>query len=447
MPPRTSLSYCLSVLSDFLPEDLPSLTQDLPTELILQALWATGTASIRRRRLPTEQVVWLVLGMALFRHLSIVQIVDQLGLALPKGRSAIVPAAIPQARARLGPLPLQWLFDATAQRWAQHSARESDFCGLALYGIDGTTLRVPDSAENRAHFSGTDTHRGPSGYPLLRLVTLMAVRSHLIAAAALGRYAAHELTYAESLWEQVPERSLVVLDRGYLSAWVFHRLRTGADQRHFLIRLRTDFKARVVKRLGPGDELVELRVSREARKKHPELPETMQLRRLSYQRKGFRKQAVLTSLLDPKAYPATKVVAAYHERWEVELGFDEVKTEMLEQKESLRSQRVEAVEQEAWGVLLAYNLVRQEMVRLGKLCRVEPYRLSFAGTLTMLWQLWQLMSLRFAGGIPALVQRWEAQMQRLILPPRRTQRTYPRAVKIKMSNYDRKRPVVDGDGA
>jgi IS4 transposase len=91
----------------------------------------------------------------------------------------------------------------------------------------------------------------------------------------------------------------------------------------------------------------------------------MQLRRLNYQRKGFRKQAVLTSLLDPNKYPATKVVAAYHERWEVELGFDEVKTERLEQKESLRSQRVEAVEQEAWGVLLAYNLVRQEMVRLG----------------------------------------------------------------------------------
>lgn len=141
------------------------------------------------------------------------------------------------------------------------------------------------------------------------------------------------------------------------------------------------------------------------------------------------------------------MVAAYHERWEVELGFDEVKTEMLEQKESLRSQRIEAVEQEAWGVLLAYNLVRQEMVRLGKLCRVEPYRLSFAGTLTRLWQLWQMMSLRFAGGIPALVQRWEAQMQRLILPRRRSQRSYPRAVKFKMSNYDRKRPVVDGKKA
>ncbi len=447
MPPRTSLSYCLSVLSDFLPEDLPSLTADLPTELILQALWATGSASIRRRRLPAEQVVWLVLGMALFRHLSIVQIVDQLGLALPKGRSAIVPAAIHQARARLGALPMRWLFAATAQRWAQDSARDNDFCGLALYGLDGTTLRVPDSDENRAHFGGTDTHRGPSGYPLLRVVTLMAVRSHLLAAAALGPYAAHELTYAESLWEQVPERSLVVLDRGFFSAWVFHRLLTGAAQRHFLIRLRTDFKARLVKRLGPGDHIVELRVSGQARKKHPELPETMQLRRLSYQRKGFRTQAVLTSMMDPNAYPATKVVAAYHERWEIELGFDEVKTEMLEQKQSLRSQSVEAVEQEAWGILLAYNLVRQEMVRLGKLCRVEPYRLSFAGTLTMLWQLWQMMSLRFAGGIPALVQRWESQMQRLILPPRRSQRSYPRAVKIKMSNYARKRPTVDGEEA
>lgn len=116
MPPRSSLGHCLSILTDFLPQDLPSLPQDLPHALILQALYATCSATLRRRRLPAEQVVWLVLGMALFRHLSIVQIVDQLGLAMPKGRSAVVPAAIHQARAKLGALPLLWLFQATAAR-------------------------------------------------------------------------------------------------------------------------------------------------------------------------------------------------------------------------------------------------------------------------------------------------------------------------------------------
>ena len=111
-----------------------------------------------------------------------------------------------------------------------------------------------------------------------------------------------------------------------------------------------------------------------------------------------------------------------------------------------------AVDQEAWGVLLAYNLVRQERVRIGKLCKVAPYRLSLAGMLTMLWQVWQvwqvwqLMSLRAGGTIVNLMASWDAQMQRLLWPKRRP-RSYPRAVKIKMSNYDRKRPISDGKRA
>ena len=446
MAPRTSLSHCLSLLSDVVPQDVATLVNDLPAELILQALSATGSASIRRRKLPAEQVVWLVLGMALFRHLPIVQIVDQLGLALPKG-PPLVPSAIHKARQRLGALPLLWLFEATAHRWAQDSASAHRFRGLRVYGIDGTTLRVADSPENRAHFGGTQTHRGPSGYPLVRLVALMALRSHLLQAAAFGPYDTHELGYAEPLFSQVPDESLVILDRGFFAASVFHSLLSQGTQRHFLIRTRKDLKARVMRRLGPGDELVELRVSATARRQHPELPETLTLRRVVYQRKGHRPQALLTSLLEPSAYPAPQLAALYHERWELELGFDEVKTEMLDRQESLRSKHPDAVEQEVWGVLLAYNLVRLEMERLAALTHVEPIQLSFSGTLLMLMQLWQLMSLRFPGSFVRLLHSVEAQMQRLLLPPRRSQRSYPRAVKIKMSNYDRKRPSTVRKGA
>ncbi len=74
MAPRTDLRFCLSLLNQVLLEQLPALTQDLPAQLIAQALQSTGHATIRRRRLPAEQIVWLVLCMALFRHLSIVDI-------------------------------------------------------------------------------------------------------------------------------------------------------------------------------------------------------------------------------------------------------------------------------------------------------------------------------------------------------------------------------------
>lgn len=134
--------------------------------------------------------------MSLFRHVPIVQIVDQLWLAVPKG-PPVVPSAIHQARARLGPLPLLWLFEATAYKCAHHSACEHAWHGLGVYGMDGATLRVPDSDQNRPQFGGTQTSRGKSGYPLVRLVALMALRSHLVAAAAMGPYETGELGYAK----------------------------------------------------------------------------------------------------------------------------------------------------------------------------------------------------------------------------------------------------------
>ena len=79
---------------------------------------------MRRRRLPAEQVVWLVIGMALLRDLPIADVVRQLELALPneRGDRMVARGAIPPARARLGAAPVEWLFVRTADEWAHRSA-------------------------------------------------------------------------------------------------------------------------------------------------------------------------------------------------------------------------------------------------------------------------------------------------------------------------------------
>lgn len=150
---------------------------------IEEALELTGTATVRRRRLPAEMVIWLVLGLALFRNDSIANVLRMLDLALPdrKGKS-VTSGAIAQARDRLGDEPLRWLFVRSAQKGARESADKHRWRGLALYGVDGTRVRVPDSPENRAHFGGQRGRDGSdSGYPLGRMATLMALRSHLLA--------------------------------------------------------------------------------------------------------------------------------------------------------------------------------------------------------------------------------------------------------------------------
>ncbi len=430
------------------PESFEKFSRHLDRAWIEEALLSTGTATVRRRRLPAEQVVWLVIGMALLRDLPIADVVRQLELALPDGRDATVaPSAIPPARARVGAAPLEWLFVRTAEEWAHRSADGDRWRGLALYGADGSTLRVADSDENRRHFGGQPAGkhgRGESGYPSVRLVVLMALRSHLIAAASFGPYAIDERHYAVDLWSSLPDQSLLLLDRNYLQANVMVPLHDEARGRHWLMRAKKNTATRTLRKLSKGDAIVEMTVSEEARRKDPSLPKTMEVRAIDYQRPGHEKQQLLTSLLDGKRYPAAEVAALYHERWELELGYDEIKTEMLEREESIRSRRPELVEQELWGILVAYNLVRLEMERIANEIDVAPLRISFVEALRLIREQWQWAAITGTpGAIPKRLQSMRDKIRRYLLPERRSARSYPRAVKIKMSSYplNRRKPL------
>lgn len=421
------------------------LLAGVPPEWVEEALEATGTATLRKRRLPAEQVLWLVLGMALYRDRPIFELVERLDLVLPvpgkRRQKGVAPSAVTQARARLGPAPVRFLFERTAAKWAHESARRHAWRGLSLYGVDGTTLRVPDSPDNRRHFGSHSAGggRGTSGYPLVRLVTLMALRSHLLAAARFGPYG-DERPYARELWGQVPDDSLCIVDRNFLCADVLVPLMREGRERHWLTRAKTTTKWRQVLRLGKGDWLVEMDVSREARAKDESLPATFLARAVDYQRRGFRPQTLLTSLADAKKWPRDELVALYHERWELELGYDEVKTDMLERQEAIRSRRPEGVEQELWGVGLAYNLVRLEMERVAEEAGVPPTRISFLMALRLIRDEWMWCAGASPGAIPKHLRRLREEVARYVLPPRRSERSFPRAVKIKMSNYARKRP-------
>ena len=112
---------------------------------------------------------------------------------------------------------------------------------------------------------------------------------------------------------------------------------------------------------------------------------------------------------------------------------------MLDREESLRSKSPSAVTQEIWGVLLAYNLVRLEMTRVADEARVSPLRISFVAALRMIVDEWLWCAVTSPGAIPGRLRALRSNLRRFVLPPRRSERSYPRAVKIKMRNYARKR--------
>jgi hypothetical protein len=435
------LDAALNAVAAFAVTDrLEGLKQHIDPGWIEEALSWSGAVSLRRRRLPGEQVLWMVIGMGLMRNLPIEQVVDKLELALPDRRDTLIAkSAISKARRRLGEDPIAYLFAVTAAEWATRSADAHRWRGLSLYGLDGTTMRVADSPENRAAFGGqkAGAGRGESGYPQVRVVAMMALRSHVLSAFRFADYHTGETTLARDIWNELPEDSLTIVDRNFLVKKDLIHLETSGN-RHWLSRTKVNTKWAIVEKLGKDDYLVEWDVH------EPGLPSTWTLRAIHYKKKGHPRATLLTSLLDAEKYPAKELVALYHERWETEVGYDELKTHLLDRQETIRSKTPSGVRQELWGIALAYNLVRVEMERVAAEAGVPPTRISFVASLAMIRDEFHTLSLRSMtpGAIPASLARLRKRMKRLILPPRRPERTYPRAVKRKMSNYPRKRPTT-----
>lgn len=404
---------------------------------IEEALAATGSASCRRRKFPATEVIWLVLGMAMFAGSSIRDVVEHLDLVVP-GVTSLAPSAIPQARYRVGPEPVEWLFYRTATAWS--AAQNADaWRGLALYAIDGSCLRVQDTDENFEHFGkpGGRNGTGDAGYPQVRIACLLHLGTRLLAAAAFGPFATSEHELAAGLWQHVADNSVTVLDRGFVNYAAFVGLQSTGINRHFMVRMKSNLKYREVEVLPDGSLLAELPRPRTC---DPGLPSFIRGRIVAYKHEDGQESRIFTTLVDHEAFPALDLVKLYHERWEVELAYDEFKTHMLERNESLRSQRPEGVAQELWGAFLLYNLVRNEMFQTAHVNGVPPQRISFKSSLICMRNFWEVVAWRSRpGNIPRYLAEYQSTLHILILPERRSDRRYPRHVKIKMSNYPRNR--------
>jgi hypothetical protein len=436
------------MLSDVLPLttcDLPApdwgrLGEQLPAEWIENALSYTGRASIRHRRLPAEQVVWLVIALAIYRHRSVRQVLGELELALPDLKdTCITDSAVTQARQRLGEEPLAWLFSTSARHWHAQSAPCADFHGLQLFAMDGTTLKLADSAENRAHFDAPHFAEGAlASYPHARMVTFCSLRTQLVLAADFGPYSQGEMGFALKLLDKIPDHSLTVFDKGYLAAELLHALCTTGKERHFLVPAKSNTRWTLVSG-DDNDGIVEMRVSSAARKKDPTLPKEWQVRAIATTGPMGKPGYLLTSLTDRRRYTADALRKCYCGRWQIETSYREIKQTMMGMALSLRSHSVAATRQEIWGILIAYNLVRLEMARTAEEAKCAPNDVSFVFALGV-FQLEMLhaASERSLGNLPGTIRRMRERMI-LELNVYRPDRKFDRVAKAKPQRYPERR--------
>jgi len=426
------LTTALDQISNNPITEFQNLTEILDPTIVEEGLSHAGVATIRRRKLPMESMVWAVIGMALFRHFPMRQLLNQLDIILPNEQRYVAPSAVTQARHKLGSDAIQRIFELTQEQWHQQ-ASHPDWCGLTLLGVDGVVWRTPDTPENQV-LGKTSNQRGKASYPQVRMVCQMELTSHLLVNASFDAVENNEMRLAEALIESTPDASLTLFDKGFYSLGLLHHWHQAGAERHWLIPLKKHTQYRVLRKLGRHDALVELTTTPQSRKHWQDLPPTLQARLLTKKING-KTVHILTSMIDPKRYPGAEIVDLYAHRWEIELGFREMKQYMLQNRMTLRSQKPELVWQELWGILLAYNLIRYKMILMAhSLPGIYPNELSFhQASLHIIHLLTQLPYVT-PGNVPKLVKDIVKDARQFILEHRR-ERSYPRALKATKNKY------------
>ena len=426
------LSSALNQISNNPVTEFQNLSEILDPEMIKEGLSLSGVATVRRRKLPMESMVWAVVGMALFRQFPMRQLLNQLDIILPNERSYVAPSAVTQARHKLGSDSIRHIFEQTQAKWHEQ-AEHPRWCGLQLLGVDGVVWRTPDTPENQS-FKKTRNNHGDVSYPQVRMVCQMELTSHLLVNSAFAGVDTNEMRLAEQLIDQTPEQSLTIFDRGFYSLGLLHQWQQAGSERHWMIPLKKNVQYQVVHKLGRNDAIVELTTTPQARNKWAGLPKIIRARLLSKSIKGKSVQ-ILTSMIDAGRYPGADIVDLYSHRWEIELGFREMKQYLLHNKLTLRSQQPELIKQELWGILLAYNLIRYKMTLMAKSLKgIHPNELSFHhASLHIIHVLTQLPYVT-PGNIPKLVIDIEKDAKQFVLEHRR-ERSYPRCLKASKNRY------------
>ena len=434
-----------------LESSLRSFSIELFADLVKPAwideiLEAYGRQSIRIRKLPSPLVVWLSIALGLFRTLSIPSVLSRLGTILGVGSlwdHALAPAstAITEARDRIGFGAIRAVFERLRDHLLETHRECMLWKGMPLVALDGTTFKVPDSPQNRRRFGLPGSFRGGrAGFPLVRCVAMVSPFLRFVLGARFGPIRRAELDLARSLLPEIPQGSIVVMDRGFAAWWFLTALRDRGH--HFLVRIPKHYKeGRRTGTLGPGDALVEVKTDKGARREHPQIPRKVLLRQLRVRVRGVEMR-YWTSLLDSEAYPAIHLVRLYARRWEEELVFDELKTHQaalstVNRPIFFRSRTSRRVLQEAWGALIAYNLIRALMAQAAEGQELEAAGLSFVDALERVRQASLLMAAAPTRELPRIFAELIQVLRHSRLPRRRT-RENPRQVVIKMSSYPKK---------
>jgi len=367
-------------ISDFI--SLGVLSRAFPASTVDAVLVETGRQSLHQRDLPARVVVYYVLALALFMHVSCDEVLRCLlegmdWLRGPGGRRRHTgKSGISQARTRLGSAPLRQLHDQLVGPVASGKTLGAWYGKWRLVSLDGSTLDVADTPANEEAFKRPGASRGRSAYPQIRFVSLVENGTHVLFGSRMDGCRAGERALAGEVLSSLKRGMLCLADRGLFSDAMWRRGReTGA---HLLWRLKKDAPLECARRLPDGSWLsytYKTKYDKKIRRNG------MLVRVIEYLLEGVADAEpfyrLATSILNPTQAPAAELAALYPQRWEIENAFDELKTHLRGARIVLRSKTPELVRQEFYGLLMTHFALRGLMHEAALQAGEDPDRLSF----------------------------------------------------------------------
>ncbi|HEY6410799.1 MAG TPA: IS4 family transposase, partial [Ktedonobacteraceae bacterium] len=367
------------------------LSEVYPTDVIERCVqqsepWST---KVRRVRLSTAlTLVVFVISMALWSRRNQCQVwqslVGKLSDIHPaEPKSTISDAGLSGRRKAVGSQCLEALMRERCQVLATAQQIPGAFFGrYRLMAIDGTVFNTPETDVNVKAFGRSSNQYGPGAYPQVRCGLLAECGPHAVVGLESDGYAVSEVHGAHRLLEQIGPDMLVMVDAGITSGGFMEQVR----ERHAHVLGALEAGAwehpEHQRRLADGSVLAWVPPTRKGHAHYP-VQRGMWVRIISYrltdERLGEKDQVyrLVTTLLNPRVAPALALIELYHERWEVELVIDEIKTHERAQRKVLRSKTPEGVRQELYGLFLAHYAVRVLLAQAAVEAALDPDRLSF----------------------------------------------------------------------
>ncbi len=436
--------------------DMTLLAQVYPPEAIQRCVgqsqpWASKARRVRQSTLLA--LVLFVIGMALWSRLNQRLVWDKLvgklsALHPGEPQSQLNASALSGRRQELGSQGLQALLHECCQVLAQPQTMPSAFFGrYRLMAIDGTVFNTADTAANEAAFGRSSNQYGKGAYPQVRCVLLAECGSHAVVELEISRYDVSEVHGAHRLLDELGRDTLLLVDAGIISGGFLEHARQRGVQVLGALEAGVWEHLPGQRRLADGSVLVWVPPTCPSQA-HYRVQRGLWVRIISYQVTDERLGEVgqvyrlVTTLLNPQVAPALELIGLYHERWEVELVIDEIKTHERVQRKVLRSKTPAGVRQELYGIFLAHYTVRALMAQAAVEAELDPDRLSFTEGVFVLTETLDLaLLLEPEEATEPLLRRVRQQMVRQLLPVRRL-RVNRREVKQVYNKYKPKKRHV-----